>query len=80
MSSYFDSFAWPGRMTGPATWPVWWAGDQPDSSASVLAVWPYVGAHKEWFTHVLQLAAPGTSRGWLEMAVDLRASRPGSSR
>lgn len=60
----------------PTTWDVWWAGDQPDGSASVLAVFPYDGVYKELFTHVLRLSAPNTRRGWLEMAVDLRTSAP----
>jgi len=64
------------QMSIPATWPVWWAGDQSDGSASVLAAQPYMGRYPEHFTHILRLAAPKTYRRWLEIAVDLRTLVP----
>jgi hypothetical protein len=66
-------------MTSPVTWPVWWAGDQLDGSASVLAVQPYTGRYPQHFTHVLRLAAPKTYRRWLEIAVDLRTLAPAAA-
>jgi hypothetical protein len=58
-------------MTLPATWPVWWQGDQFDGSASVLRCEPYRGLYPQWFTHSLRLRAPNTKSGYLEMAVNL---------
>lgn len=55
----------------PESWPVWWPGDRPDGSATVLSIQPYVGEYHEAFNYVLRLAAPRTDRGWLEIAVQL---------
>lgn len=66
-------------MIIPATWPVWWSGDQSDGSASVLAAQPYTGRYPEHFTHILRLAAPRIHKGWLEMTVDLRPLAPAAA-
>lgn len=62
-------------MKHPTEWPVWWethdgrpAGQH---MAKVLAVNPYLGKYTDMFTHTLELSAPGTRAGKLEMAVRL---------
>lgn len=53
-------------------YPVWWdTGSGTKNMARVLDVAPYLGRYPQHFTHVLRLHAPNTSRGWMEMAVEL---------
>lgn len=62
----------PEQHAIPAVWRAWWPGDRPDGSSTVLGSSPYRGRYTQSFTHVLRLAAPRVTRGWLELAVDLR--------
>ncbi len=52
-----------------------WFSDMPDGKSTVLAVYPYTGRYKEFFTHVLKLTAPRTHAGSLEMSYDARLPR-----
>jgi hypothetical protein len=56
----------------PTTFKSWFTGDLPDGSSTVLDCFPYTGRYPEIFSHVLRLACPQTSRGWVEQAVSLR--------
>lgn len=55
------------------THPVWWETGQRSADgtpvAKVMGVRPYTGRYPQFFTHVLQLSAPNTRRGWLEMTI-----------
>lgn len=46
-----------------------WFSCQSDGLSTILEVQPYRGRYPQWFTHVLKVTAPRTSRGWLEVAV-----------
>lgn len=52
-----------------------WFSDSPDGLSTVLAVEPYRGKYRQWFTHVLRLTAPRTQRGWMEVCVSSGAPR-----
>jgi hypothetical protein len=56
-------------------YPVWWAtgqrNDHGQPMARVIQVLPYTGRYPQLFNAVLQLHAPDTRSGRLEMAVQL---------
>lgn len=47
---------------------VWWNTSEPNNQAKILAILPYTGCYPKIFSCVLQLPAPGTRKGWIEMA------------
>lgn len=49
-----------------------WFSDKPDGKSTILAVYPYRGKYKEYFTHTLKLTAPRTQAGSLEMAYNAK--------
>ncbi len=54
--------------------PVWWetGGGTYDSGhykAKVYKVYPYTGRYDEWFSWIARVEAPGTIRGWMEIAL-----------
>jgi hypothetical protein len=55
-------------------YPSWFSG-RSDGLSTIIAVLPYAGRYREHFTHVLRLSAPGTNRGWMEMAVNESVDR-----
>jgi hypothetical protein len=63
-------------MNLPEFHPTWWATPQGKNEdgyymAKVMGGFPYTGRYPEFFNYVLKLEAPGTSQGYLEMAVKL---------
>jgi hypothetical protein len=46
-----------------------WFSGLPDGKSTIMNIRPYTGRYKEHFTHFIELTAPKTTRGTLEMAV-----------
>ena len=46
-----------------------------DGIATVLDVFPYTGRYPDWFTHVVRFSAENTSRGWMEITVNVDQER-----
>lgn len=43
-----------------------WFSDQDDGMSIIIAVEPYTGRYKQWFTWTVRVTAPRTRRGWME--------------
>ena len=55
-----------------AAYPTWFSGNA-DGLSRIVAVKPYTGIYPQWFTHVLELTAPNTNKGTVEMTADARS-------
>jgi hypothetical protein len=58
-------------MVIPEFYQVWWETYRPDHMARVIKSRIYNGKYKEDFTHFIEVEAPHTKKGFLEMAVNL---------
>lgn len=47
-----------------------WFSDQKDGMSTIMKVRPYRGKYTEFFTHVLEVSAPRTRAGFLELSWD----------
>lgn len=56
-----------------------WFSGREDGMSTILVITPYRGAYPQYFTHVLRVTAPRTTRGWMEVLAgpnDVISPRP----
>jgi hypothetical protein len=48
-----------------------WFSDNLDGKSTVISIVPYTGTFNKFFTHIVRVTSPKTSRGWMELCVKL---------